>query len=147
RRPKIHDAQPPPLRQLVAIGVGLREVVNGVEEQHRNVRTMGAEHVEHDDVFSLEAARDARRAARLERVGNDRLRSHTSISSRARRTASTASVGLAAPRAAWARRSATPSRSMPTAALASAERGRTIIPAPAVNEVIGSITMKLPVPR
>ena len=37
-RPQVHEVQSPPRRQLVAIRVGLVEVMDGIQEQHRDVR-------------------------------------------------------------------------------------------------------------
>src|SRR4030095_7221142 len=52
--------QPPTLAEFVAIGERLREVVERVEEQHRNVRTHFAKHVRQHHALGLEARGDTR---------------------------------------------------------------------------------------
>ena len=56
---EISHIQIPLLGHAIAIGVGFREVIAGVEEQHGNIRQTLAQQVEHDHVFGLKAAGDA----------------------------------------------------------------------------------------
>ncbi len=55
----IDQVQVPFRRQAVAILVGLREVVAGVEKDHRHIADRFSHQVHHDHVFRLEAAGDA----------------------------------------------------------------------------------------
>src|SRR5262249_9154382 len=142
---QVHEIQLPAAGQLVAVGIRLREVVEGVQEEHGDVGPDLAQHVDEHHAFGLEARRDARLFCRRQLPGgNAQSVVHVSISSRARRTASIASASLPAARAARARRSAAPRRAI---GLTWSRAALTIIPAPAVKFVAGSITMKLPVPR
>src|ERR1019366_2758988 len=61
-RNDIHQVQVPALSQPVAILVGFREVVAGVEEQHRDVRNPRPQQVEQNHALYLEAACNAGRA-------------------------------------------------------------------------------------
>ncbi len=61
-RCEISHVQIPGFGHAVAIGVGFREVIAGVEKQHGNIRQALAQQIEHDHVFGLEAARDADRS-------------------------------------------------------------------------------------
>ncbi len=61
-RREILHVQIPFARHAVAIGVGFREMVAGVEKQHRNIRQALAQQIQHDHVLGLKAAGDADRA-------------------------------------------------------------------------------------
>ena len=62
-RREILQVQIPCFRHAVAIGVGFREVVAGIEKQHGDFRQPLAQQIEHDHVLGLKAAGDARRGA------------------------------------------------------------------------------------
>jgi hypothetical protein len=53
---QVHQAQIPRLREHVAVRVGLLEMVDGIEKQHRNIWALLPQHVEEDDTLRLEAA-------------------------------------------------------------------------------------------
>src|SRR5690349_12212577 len=59
-RRKVRDVQMPRLLHFVAVGVGLLEVIAGIEEKHGNLGLSPAEQIEDDHVLSLKTARDAR---------------------------------------------------------------------------------------
>src|SRR4029453_9571848 len=94
---KIHEVQVPACGELVAIGIGLGEVMYGVEEKDRNGGATLPKHVQDDHVFGLEAARDARPASVAQTLRDHssgrghsavgrRLADHVRISSSAFRT-------------------------------------------------------------
>ena len=58
-------------RQLIAIGQRLREVMERVEEQHRDVRPNLTQHVREHDALGLKARRDARRLCCRQRLFDD----------------------------------------------------------------------------
>src|SRR5690349_11513615 len=92
---------------LVLVGVGLREVVHRVEEEHGNVLTLLLQHVGQGHAFGLEARGDAGRRRLAEHLDDHGTRvGHVSSSSMAWRTSAMASSSVAAPRAIRAMRSA-----------------------------------------
>ena len=153
---KVHEVQVPACGELVAIGVGLGEVMHGVEEQDRNVGSNLPQHVQDDHVFGLEAARDARPA------WSPRLSAITELPRRLELSVDDWSIMSGSPRAlsgrprvasasdaARARQSCQPlggASAWPRPRRAPEPRF-TIMPAPAVKLVAGSIRMKLPVAR
>ena len=54
-----HEIQVPARRDLVAVSVGLLEVMHRVQEQDRDVRPHGAQHMQQNDAVRLKARRDA----------------------------------------------------------------------------------------
>src|SRR4029453_185536 len=95
----------PSLHDLVAIRERLRKMMDGVEEQHRNIWLDLVQHVHEHHAFGLKGCGYARNLRAPELFGNHgRHITHVSNSSRRRRTVSTASASVGARRAANARR-------------------------------------------
>ena len=87
--------------ELLGVLVSGGTIIPVVHPQHRNVRLHLAQHVQDHDVLRLETAGQARRLTTFQGGRNDGWgNGHVSISSRAWRTAATASVWVAAIRAA-----------------------------------------------
>jgi hypothetical protein len=61
---QIFQIQPEPPRDFVAIRVGFREVIAGIEVQHGDLRRELGHHVNHSNALHLKAAGDARCADR-----------------------------------------------------------------------------------
>src|SRR6266403_333040 len=55
-RKNVDELQRPLLRHLVAVFVGLREVISRLQEQHRYIRNPLAQEMKDDHIFGLKAA-------------------------------------------------------------------------------------------